>query len=125
MGGNSLMYENHKLCDSLKPSEICLVVEQYTEGIYIRKFHEHVPKHRLSNSARTNLLRTLVLHFSGASAEAIVSSSLNKRGRSPPAMTFQWATSYPEPGVLRFYWGTDTIAWSDQVIVPEKFRAAD
>ncbi len=116
------MYENHKLCDSLKPSEICLVVEQYTEGIYIRKFHEHVPKHRLSNSARTNLLRTLVLHFSGASAEAIVSSSLNKRGRSPPAMPLLWATSYPEPGVLRSYRGTDTVAWSDQVITPEKFR---
>ena len=119
------MYENHKLCDSLKSSEICLVVEQYMEGIYIRKFHEHIPKHRLSNSARTNLLRTLVLHFSEASAETIVSSSLNKRGRSPPAMTFQWATSYPEPGVLRSYFGTDTVAWSDQVIILEKFRNFD
>ena len=111
-----MIYENHKVCDSLKPSEICLVVEQYTEGIYIRKFHEHVPKHRLSNSARTNLLRTLVLHFLGASAEAIVSSSLNERGR---------ATSYPEPGVLRSYCGTNTIAWSDQVIAPIKFRCSD
>ena len=119
------MYENHKLCDSLKSSEICLVVEQYTEGIYLRKFHEHVPKHRLSNSARTNLLRTLVLHFSGASAEAIVSSSLNKRGRSPPAMTILCTASYPESGVLRFYCGTDTVAWSDQVISPKDFRRSD
>ncbi len=119
------MYENHKLCDSLTRSEICLVVEQYKEGIYIRKFHEHVPKHRLSNSARINLLRTLVLHFLGASAEAIVSSSLNERGRSPPARTFRCVTSYPEPGVLRAYFGADTKAWSDQVISPEKFRRSD
>ena len=120
-----MIYENHKVCDSLKPSEICLVVEQYTEGIYILKFHAHVPKHRLIHSARTNLLRTLVLHFLGASAEAIVSSSLNERGRSPPTMTFPWATRYPEPGVLRSYCGTNTIAWSDQVITLKKFRCSD
>ena len=119
------MYENHKLCDSLKPSEICLVVEQYTKRMYIRKFHRHVPKHRLSNNARINLLRTLVLHFSGASAEAIVSSSLNERGRSPPATTIRCLTGYPEPGVLRTYCGINTIAWSDQVIAPWEFRRSN
>ena len=119
------MYENYKPCDSLKPSEICLVVEQHTEGIYVQKFHEHVPKYRLSNSARTNLLRTLVLHFMGASAETMVRSNLNERGRSPPAMTFPWTTSYPEPGVFRTYCGGNTKAWSDQVISPYKFRRSD
>ena len=110
------MYENHKLCADLTPSEFCLVVEQYKEGVYIRKFHEHVPKSRLSQDAQTNLLRALV---------PILRCYLNKRGKTPAANRIRFETTYPEPGVLRRYFGTDTIAWSDQVIVPEKFRAAD
>jgi len=117
------MYENYKLCALLKPGETCLVVEQYRVGEMVRKFHEHVPKYRLNNDARANLLRALVLHFSGASAETIMRSSLNNRGHEPLAVSFRWHTSYPEPGVLRTYCGTDTTAWSDHVIAPDKFRA--
>jgi len=117
-----VMYENYKICDRLKPSEICLVVERYTEGEYTREFHMHVPKHRLSTDARRNLLRVLVLHFKGSSAEAIVQSSLNMQGKSPPTKTFQWSESYPEPGVFRTYCGANTVAWSDQVIDPTTFR---
>jgi hypothetical protein len=36
------MYEGYKLCDSLTSFETCLVVEQYTEGKMIRRFHEHI-----------------------------------------------------------------------------------
>ena len=120
------MYETYKLCDRLKPSEICLVVEQYIKGIFIRKFHEHVPKSRLSHDARINLLRALVIHFSGIGAETIVRCYLNKRGRAPEADNrLRIVTSYPEPGVLRAYCGSNTAAWSDQVIAPSKFHRPD
>jgi hypothetical protein len=118
------MYENYKLCDELKPREICVVVEQYEQGKFIRQYHEHVPAFRLSNDARINLLRALVLRFSGFSAETIVRCHLNTRGKQPPADEghLRSAVSRPERGVLRSYCGTDTIAWSDQVIQPSDFR---
>lgn len=115
------MYERHKPCSSLEPPEICFVVEQYREGIYLRKFHEHIKKSRVSRDAQINLLRALVIHFSGISAETIVRCHLNSRGDRDNSLRI--VTSYPEPAVLRFYCGSDTVAWSDQVIVPEKFRA--
>jgi hypothetical protein len=85
---------------------------------------EHVPAHRLSNDARTDLLFAMVIRFSGFSAETIVRCYLNKRGRTPPADEghLRCAVSYPEPGVMRCYCGTDTIAWSDQVNRKEVFR---
>jgi len=117
------MYENYKLCDRLRPSEICLVVEQYDEGKNIRKFHQHVAKSRLSRDARINLLRTLVLHFSRVQAETIVRCYLNARARVPSAdERLRIVQSYPEAGVIRFYCGSDTVAWSDQVIIEKDFR---
>jgi hypothetical protein len=73
-----LMYERHKLCDRLKPSEICLVVEQYREGVYLRKFHEHIKKSGLNSDTRINLLRALVIYFSGSNAETIVRCHLGE-----------------------------------------------
>ncbi len=121
------MYENYKLCDRLKPSEVCLVVEQYNaKGTFTRKFHEHAPKSRLSDDARRNLLRALVIHYSGIGAETIVRCYLNTRGRTPAAdNSLRMVTSYPEPGVLRSHCGTNTRAWSDQVIASVKFRRPD
>lgn len=44
-------------------------------------------------------------------------------GKSPPAAPDRRiVTSYPEPGVIRFYCGSNTKAWSDQVIAKPKFR---
>lgn len=116
------MYENHKLCEKLKPKEICLVVEQYKEGIFEPQFHKHVPQHRLSESALQNLLRALVLKFENNEPWTIVRSHLNERGKEPPAYKMMWHVTYPEPGVLRKYCGTDTCAWADVVISPNKFR---
>lgn len=117
------MYENYKLCERLKPSELCLVVEQYQEGKFLRKFHEHVPKSRLSEDARRSLLRALVMHFSGMGAESIVHCHLNSRGRTPAfSNRLKLDVSYPEPGVLRTYCGANTKAWSDHVIDPTTFR---
>jgi hypothetical protein len=116
-------YENYRLCDELKPSEICLVVQQYKEGPFLRVFYKHIPRSRLSNDEHANLLRALVISFSAMSAEMIVSCHLNRRGRKPDGLgPLPFFTSYPEPGVLRKYCGTDTTAWLDQVIAPSKFR---
>ena len=119
------MYDNHTLCETLMPSEICIVVEQYFEGAFTRQFHEHVPRSRLSDAARGALLRALVIHFSRMGAESIVRCHLNDRGRSPLADScLSMVVRYPEAGVLRTYCGANTSAWSDQVIVPSKFRSA-
>lgn len=117
------MYENHKLCPDLKASDICLVVERYENGPMVRVFHEHVPKYRLSNESRFFLLRALVTHFSGMAPESIVAGYLNGRGKKPERrLVFQIQTEYPEAGVVRRYCGANTIAWSDEVISPGKFR---
>jgi hypothetical protein len=122
----SNMYENYKLCSELEPSDRCLVVEQYVEGKFEQRFHQHVPKSRLSVDAVINLLRALVARFdgeSGMSAEQIVSAYLNNRARTPPASAvLRIVTSYPEPGVIRYYCGANTKAWSDQVIAKQDFR---
>ena len=116
------MYENHKLCERLKPKEICLVVEQYKEGIFEQQYHEHIPKHRLSECALKKLLQALVLKFENNEPGTIVRSHLNERGKEPRAYKLMWHVTYPEPGVLRKYCGTNTQAWADQVISPDKFR---
>jgi len=93
------MYENYKLCKTLTPSDICFVVEQYNEGKFTREFHEHIPKSRLSDDARRSVLCALVMHFSAMSAESIVRSHLNSRGRTPPADNrLNIRVSYPKPG---------------------------
>jgi hypothetical protein len=118
------MYENHKLCDHLKPSEICFVVEQYTKGMFTQEFHEHVPRSRMSKEARINLLRALVIYFSPIGAEQIVHCYMNERSGKPARDTSLEirATTHPEPGVLRHYCGGNTVAWCDMVIIPSQFR---
>jgi hypothetical protein len=117
------MFDNYKLCDTLKPSDTCFVAEEYDKGEFVRKFHEHVPKSRLSADARTSVLRALVMHFSGIGPKSIVCCHLNKRGRTPAFdNSLRMVVSFPELGVLRTYCGANTKAWSDQVIVPTKFR---
>jgi hypothetical protein len=116
------MYEGYKLCETLRLKEICLVVEQYREGYFEWKYHEHVPKHRLSEDALRYLLQALVLKFENNEPRTIVRSHLNDRGKEPPAFKFAWQVTYPEPGVMRKCCGTDTQAWADQVLRPDSFR---
>jgi hypothetical protein len=117
------MYDKFKLCSRLKPSEICLVVQQYREGVTSQKYHEHIPKHRISTDQLVNLLRALVVHFSRMGPELIVSSYLNSRGRIPTAEPgLHIVVAFNEPGVKRMYCGSNIMAWSDQVIVPAEFR---
>jgi hypothetical protein len=116
------MYENHKLCDTLKPKEVCLLVEQYQAGYFERKFHEHVPKHRLSEEALQHLQKSLVLKFENREAQTIVRSHLNDRGEGAAILQTTVARHYPEPGVLRKYCGSNTVAWADIVVSAGKFR---
>jgi hypothetical protein len=115
-----------KLCPDLQPSEVCLVVEQYRDGGYERRFHKHVPRERLVDAVRFDLLRALVARFSariGPSAEQIVGSYLSaNEDRIPPANDLTITTSHPEPGVLRCYCGSATVAWSDHVFARKQFR---
>jgi hypothetical protein len=116
------MYENYKLCGDLKPKQICLVVEQYSNGEFERQYHEHIPKHRLSESRLQSLLQALVLKFENAQPQTVVRSHLNEHGKEPPSYKSVWHVTHPEPGVLRKYCGGDTCAWADQVIRPSDFR---
>ncbi|MGA7787000.1 MAG: hypothetical protein WCA56_02415 [Xanthobacteraceae bacterium] len=120
------MYENYKLCPDLEPRECCLVLEQYHEGNFTRKYHRHFPRHRVSQSAMIEMIKAFVVRFDGWSGfgpDLIVDSYLNSRGRNPGDLgAFQIRVTYPEPGVIRRYCGTDTKAWIDEVISPNKFR---
>jgi hypothetical protein len=119
----SKMYENYKLCHSLESKQICIVLEQYDQGKFKRRFHQHIPKSRMSEQSRSELLKAFIVKYSGFSPEAIVSAYINDRGRNPThSNRFQFHTTHPEPGVLRHYCGTNTKAWIDQVIQPSKFR---
>jgi hypothetical protein len=118
------MYENHKLCDELKPKEICIVVEQYHEGVISRKYHQHVAQHRLSETSLQYLLQALVMKFENNEPLTIVRSFLNERGKNPSAHKFFWQVTRPEPGVMRKYCGGNTCAWADQVVQPSSFRRA-
>jgi hypothetical protein len=116
------MYEGFEICPDLRPKEICLVVRQYHEGKFSRGFHQHIARHRISDEALSYLLQALVMKFENNEPLTIMRSFLNKRGKDPSAHTFMWRVTYPEPGVLRKYCGTNTCAWSDQVIQPSQFR---
>jgi hypothetical protein len=116
------MYDNFELCDRLNPKEICPIVEQYREGVFERKFHEHVPRHRLSEDALRYLLIALVLKFENNEPWTVVRTYLNGRGKDPSAHRLAWHVTYPEAGVIRKYCGTNTHAWADQIISADKFR---
>ena len=120
------MRTQSKLCPDLLASDVCLVVEQYREGGFERRFHKHVPRASLPDSARAELLRALVGRFSertGLSAEQIVSTYLNAGSdKPPPTNNLTIVTSHPEPGVVRSYCGSATVAWSDHVFARRQFR---
>ena len=116
------MYENFELCPGLKAKEMCIVVREYQDGQFYRRFHEHIPKHRISEEGLSAMLQALVLKFQNNEPMTIMRSFLNTRGKEPSAYTFVWQVTYPEPGVLRKYCGTNVCAWADQVIEPANFR---
>ena len=125
MSDASDIYESYKLCAELKPKEVCVVLERCESGGYARLVHAHVPYRRISNDRRLELLRALILGAKRSADDelsSIISYFLNDRGRSPERRSLPVHVAYPEPGVLRTYCGTNLIAWSDQVVLPDEFR---
>ncbi len=116
------MNDGYKLCPGLKPKEICIVVEEYHGGNFYRRFHEHIPKHRISEENLSAMLQSPVLKFQNNEPLTILRSFLNERGKEPPAYKSMWHVTRPEPGGLRKHCGSNTCAWSDQVIAPWDFR---
>jgi hypothetical protein len=124
MSDHPEIYERLKLCEGLTAEYVCFVVEQYSEGVFERKFHEHVRASRTSNESRAAILRALVAHFGSFSAEHIMACYLNKRGSEPAydsALEIRH-TCYSEPGVLRHYCGANTSAWCDFIFSRRAFR---
>lgn len=118
-----MTYSGHKPCPDLKPGDVCLVVEQYSEGQFSREFHHHVRKSRLNQDDFNRVLRALVVHFSRGGPKEIVRSHLNAKGKDPDSSYgFTCHVTYPEPGVYRQSIGENTVAWLDWVLRPSEFR---
>jgi hypothetical protein len=119
-----MTYTRFKLCPDLKIKEKCFRVQRYKEGAYEETFHEHVPSHRLSLESELEILRGLVDQCAGSPPTFILHSRLNKRGGKPPQYPkFIAHVEYPEPGVIRRYFGLSrATAWSDEVVGPALFR---
>jgi hypothetical protein len=88
-------------------------------------FHGHIPKHRINDDDLLHMMKALILRAEEAPSEKILHSYLNLRRGAPARITqFVVHVEYPEPGVIRKYCGTNTVAWVDTVINPKKFRLA-
>ena len=121
-----MQYENYRLCSDLRSDEVCIVVQQYRDGEFLRLHHEHVRHSQLSEETCGTLLKALVIKFSDMPAEGLVKCYLNSRGKDSLRDWYQAQirghVTHPEPGVLRVYCGSDTIAWADRVIQKHIFR---
>ena len=120
------MHSRYNLCPELDASSYCFVLEQYETGRVERIEHVHVPRHRISKPEALEVLKTLVSRFwgkTGMSTEMILNSRVNNRNGFPrPSGELKITVEYPENGVLRYYCGTDTVAWCDQVVEADNFR---
>jgi hypothetical protein len=118
------MYHRHKLCQTLKPKELCFKGYSYREGKVSEKLHEHVPEPRISQESALEALRALVGHFAGWPGIFILHARLNNRSGAPERYpSFVMDTSYPEEGVVRFSVSSgNDWAWFDRVINAHDFR---
>ena len=117
------LYSNIQTCPTLTPSEKCIRVDEFNQGRTIKRFHKHVPKHKLAKKRHYMLLRSLVLLFEQANVDQIVEVHLTRRGKAASVpLRYRIVAEYPEAGVLRENCGTDVFAWIDTVIEPASFR---
>ena len=118
------IYTRQHLCPDLKVKETCFRVQRYNEGTIEEVFHEHVPSHRLSLDSEIEVLRALVDHCAGWPPTFILHSRLNNRRGGPSRYPgFMSHVMYPEEGVIRRYFRSGhAVAWSDAVIVANRFR---
>ena len=118
------LYSGVQLCVTLKAKQKCFRILKYREGTFAEIFHEHVPKHRISNDNAIACMKTLIARHRSLGDFDVLRGYLNKRGKKPSAMEFgQVHVEYPEPGVLRKYLSHfNTTIFVDEVISPDKFR---
>jgi hypothetical protein len=121
------IHTGFQICSELKKNEKCFRLQKYNNGEFEELFHEHVPKHRISKGNSIELLKALIVKYSGLEFPQIICSYLNNRNDKPSAIKlFQIQSEYPEPGVLRTYCSSgDLNIWFDEVIAPDKFRCSD
>lgn len=55
------IYSGFEICNDLQPNQKCFRVRLYKEGRFRDKFHEHIPKHRISQQNAIDCLKTLVI----------------------------------------------------------------
>ena len=123
MTGTSI-YSGFQVCSKLKANEKCFRLQEYSKGEFVEIFHEHVPKHRISNGSAGAFLRTLLLRRSPFGDAEVLRTFLNNRGKDPSAIEFMHVNvEYPEPGVIRKYSCTHSLnGWFDEVINSNDFR---
>ena len=123
------MYSGFEICAALVPEMKCIRLRKYNHGQgdpYTEVFHEHVPRHRISEDASIELMKALVLRYEGFEAPYILRCYLNEgRGEPESCDPFRVTAEYPEPGVIRKYCGTNVQAWLDTVITPDDFRQSN
>ncbi len=117
-------YSGFKICTTLKSNQKCFRVRLYNEGKFCDRFHEHIPKHRISEDNARNFLKAIIAKYLEWNDSYVLGAYLNKRGKKPAAnRSIQIAFESIEPGVLRRYCSSgDVIAWMDEVLLPDEFR---
>ena len=110
------LYSGFQICDALKLKQKCFRLRIYKEGEYHDLYHEHIPKHRISEDNAINFMKTLVAKYSGWDDSFILSTYLNNRGQKPHAEhRIQISIEYPEPGVMRRYCSSGNVSvWMDE-----------
>ena len=112
-----------RLCPSLTSKHKCIRVQEYNQGQFIERFHEHVLAYKLAQSCHWALLRTLVLRYEEATGEQIVDVYLTRRGRDAKRYHHgAIVVENPALGVVRDCCGGNVGASIDTVVLPEDFR---
>lgn len=122
--GDKQLYSGVELCRTLEAGVRCFRIRKYSQGAYDVIFHQHVPKHRISNGNAIGLMKTLMARHRSLSDIDVLRGYLNKRGKEPGAILIGSVhTEFPEPGVLRKYVShRDISILLDEVISEDRFR---
>ena len=122
--GDKQLYSGVELCPTIEEKIKCFRIRKYKQGRYDVIFHQHVPKHRVSNENAIGLMKTLMARHRSLSDIDVLRGYLNERGKEPSAMSIGSVhIEYPEPGVFRKYVShRDIEILLDEVISADKFR---
>lgn len=121
------IYSFYKICEALNEKSVCFKLYEYSEGEFIERFHDHIPKFRISQGSCQAFIKTLLIKYGGYEDSVILRFFINDRAKSPARMEKAPAhIEYPEPGVLRIYQNNGPFtAWHDTVIDKLEFRTKE